>query len=224
MDAGNRTGRSHMSLAEYASELTKSGRRIVHGEQETLWISSETFAMIRFPSFHLTPPTPHEISRILWRGPAAVISYALEPDEHHPPNALLYVCQDQSYNVEKLSKAARRDVRRALRSLVIAPVEWPVLLDKGWSAFSDTLIRIGLSASSPDNFRRYYGHFSQNPCHHVIGAWKEDSLVAFMTLWVVDDWVEVEGSFFSDAHRGLCPSNGIAHYVLDHFLVQHKFQ
>jgi hypothetical protein len=108
--------------------------------------------------------------------------------------------------------------------LVIAPVEWPVLLEKGGRAFSDTFTRIGLSANSPANFRRYYGHFSQNPCHHAIGAWKEDLLVAFMTLWVVDDWVEVEGSFFSDAYRGLCPSNGLAHYILDHFLVQHKFR
>src|SRR5712691_3798234 len=103
MDAGNRKGSSFLYLAEYASELTKNGRKIVHGERETLWIRSETFAMIRFPYFHLTPPTQYEVSRVLWRGPAAAISYVREPDEHHPPNALLYVCQDQSYNVEKLS-------------------------------------------------------------------------------------------------------------------------
>jgi hypothetical protein len=126
--------------------------------------------------------------------------------------------------MEKLSKPARRDVRRAQRNVVIGPIDWPALLEKGFPAFSDTIARIGLSDETPDSFRRYYESFSRNPCHHAIGAWKEDVLVAFMTLWVVDDWVEVEGSFFNDAYRGLCPSNGIAHYVLDHFLTQRKFR
>lgn len=74
------------------------------------------------------------------------------------------------------------------------------------------------------DFRRRYEHFGKNPCHFVVGAWKEDALAGFMTLVVVEDWVEIEGSYFSEAFRGLCPSNGLAHYVLDHFLVQHKFR
>ena len=180
--------------------------------------------MIRCPTFHFTPPSSDEVKRVLWKGPAAAISYVIEPNEHFPPNTWLYLCQDQSYIVEKLSKAARRDVRRALRSLVIAPIDWPVLLEKGWKAYSETETRIGLSDDSPVTFRRHYEHFSKNPCHHVIGAWKDDSLVAFMTLVVVDDWVEIEGSFFAEAHKGLCPGNGLAHYVLDHFLVQRKFR
>src|SRR4029453_3012683 len=36
--------------------------------------------------------------------------------------------------------------------------------------------------------------------------------------------VEIEGSFFAEEHKGLCPSNGLAHYVLDHFLAQRKFR
>jgi hypothetical protein len=213
-----------LSLAEYASELAKSGRRSISGEPETLWIRSETFGMIRFPTFQLTPPTRQEVSRVLWSAPAAVISYIVEPDARHPQNTWLYVCQDPSYNIETLSKPARRDARRATRGLVIAPLEWPVLLDKGWRAFSDTLARLRLSNSSPADFGRCYERFSRNPCHQVIGAWKEDSLAAFMTLFVVDDWVEIEGSFFAEAHKGLCPSNGLAHYVLDHFLVQRRFR
>jgi hypothetical protein len=213
-----------VSMAQYASELTKSGQALVFGGGDTLWVRSETFAMIRFPTFHLTPPSPNEVSRALWKGPAAVVSYLTRPDDAHPSSTWLYLCEDQSYHVEKLSKAARRDARRALRNLSIGPVEWSVLLEKGSRAYTDTLARLRLSNSSAADFRRHYGSFAQNRFHQVIGAWKDDTLVGFMTLFVVGDWVEVEGSFFSEADKGLCPSNGLAHYVLDHFLAQRKFR
>jgi hypothetical protein len=172
----------------------------------------------------VTPPIDRELRRVLWKGPAAAASYLIETNENLLPNAWLYVCQDRSYNIEKLSKPARRDVRRSLRHLTIGPASWTVVFDEGWAAFSQTLTRLGLSEISPVNFRRHYKNFSKNPCHRVIGAWKEDCLIAFMTLVIVDDWVEIEGSYFSDEHRGLCPNNGLVHYVLDFFLRRHGFQ
>jgi hypothetical protein len=44
-----------------------------------------------------------------------------------------------------------------------------------------------------------------------------------MTLVVVDDWVEIEGSFSADDSRTLCPNDGLAHFVLSHFLVTRRF-
>lgn len=212
------------SLSHYAQALAKNGQRSLPGTGDSLWLRSETLAMIRFPTFKMARPSLAEIRHVLWKAPAAVVSYVVDPDEHHPANTLLYVCQNQSYDIEKLSKPARRDVRRALRNLEIGAVDWRVVLDKGTRAFSDTVTRLGLSNNSPKDFRRRYGQFSRNPYHKVVGAWKEDSLVAFMTLIVVGDWVEIEGSFFSDAYKRFCPSNGLVHYVLDYYLAQCKFK
>src|SRR5262245_20154285 len=127
-----------LSIAAYVSECIRNGTAILPGAPGTVWVRSETAGMIRFPTFKVTPPIPREVRRILWQGPAAVISYLVEPDERHPPNALHYLCRDQSYCLEKLSKPARRDVRRALRNLFITPIEWPVLLEKGFLAFRET--------------------------------------------------------------------------------------
>jgi hypothetical protein len=57
----------------------------------------------------------------------------------------------------------------------------------------------------------------QNPGHHVLGAWRVGTLIAFFTVTAVDDWVEVGGH---SQHEGLQwrPNNGLMHCVLDYYL------
>jgi hypothetical protein len=212
-----------LSTAQYASELVRNGVKVLPGSHGTFWVRYEIGAMVRMPEVHLEPPAISEIRQVLWQGRVAVVSYLLEPDQRHSSNGWLYVCRDQSYSLEKLSKAGRRDVRRAQRSLGIKFMNWPTLLEHGFEAFRQTRTRVGLSDGILNNFRRRFEFFSRNPAHHVIGAWKGDLLVAFMTLIVVDDRVEIEGSFSTDDHRSLCPNDGLVHHVLDHFLVQRGF-
>jgi len=213
-----------LSIAEYASELVRIGTRVVPGSPGTFWVGHELGAMVRIPTFHLTPPAAGEVQQVQREGSAAIVSYIVEPDQHYAANAWLYSCRDFVYSLDKLSKRARRDARRAQRSLLIAPIDWPSLLEHGFSAFSDTRIRVGLSDGTRTHFSSRFESFSHNPAHRVIGAWKESSLVAFMTLVVVDDWVEIEGSFSANAHQGLCPNDGLANYVLDYFLMQRAFR
>src|SRR5262249_537238 len=92
-------GGPQLSTREYISELGKEGAPPVPGAEGTFWVRSETLAMLRFPTFHMTPPSSDEVKRVLWKAPAAAISYVIEPNEHFPPNTWLYVCQDQSYNI-----------------------------------------------------------------------------------------------------------------------------
>ncbi len=103
-------------------------------------------------------------------------------------------------------------------------MDWPTLLDEGFAAYRDTRSRVGLSDGTHKEFWSRFQRFSVNPAHHVVGAWKDDVLLAFMTLIVVDDWVAIEGSFSTSLNRDLRPNNGLAHYVLDYFLVQRGFR
>lgn len=211
------------TLGGYASALARSGRRQLPGLPGTFWIRYESYAMMRVPTFALTPPSQDELHGILRHSRSAVVSYLLEPDEFHPANACLYICNNRSYCLENLSVAGRRDARRAGRSLRIEFVDWPMVMAYGFAAFSETRTRVGLSDGTIAQFQNRFQRFSRNPFHCAVGAWQDDSLVAFMTLVVVDDWVEIEGSFSVDNSRTMCPNDGLAHFVLSHFLIERRF-
>lgn len=213
-----------LSLTEYATELEKSGTQVMRSGPGSFWARYESAAMVRVPAFYTEPVSPQEALRVLRQGRVGVISYVMDPDEEHPANAWLYMCGNRSYALHKLSKQARRDARRAYRSLRIEPIEWQTVLAQGLAAYGETRARVGLSDGSLRHFRDRFKRFSLNPAHYAIGAWKDNLLVAFMSLIVVDDWVAIEGSFSTDAHRGLCPNDGLVHYILDYFLVQHQFR
>lgn len=213
-----------LSVAEYASILDKAGTRTLPGSGASFWASYETGAVMRMPTFYAAPPAPGEVRRILWSGTAAVASYIVEPDDDHPANTWLYICRDPHYSLEKLSGPAQRCVRRVQRRLRITEIELPTLLRHGFSAYEETYARIGLAGGTPEQFQRGLESFSRNPAHRFVGAWEGNTLVAFMTLIVVDDWVEIPASFSSDAHLSLRPNDGLVNYILEHFLVHRGFR
>ncbi len=211
---------THLSLADYAAELLKNGAKVMNGAPGTLWIGHESRSLIRLPTFSLERPSPTEIQRLFRAGGATVISYITTPDEQHPANSWLYLCHTQAYTPNALSKNARRDIRRAQRTLRFEALTWPTVLAHGGLAFGQTRTRVGLSDGDAASFEGHFHAFARNPAHHAVGAWHENRLIAFMSLVTVEDWVEIQGSFSTDADRDLCPNDGLCHYVLEHFLTQ----
>lgn len=211
-------------ITDYGAALKKSGIAVLPGVPGTIWTQYETAAMVRLPDFHTAPVSRHDARQVLRRSHTAVISFIVEPDAEHRPNAWLYLCRDQSYALNKLANEVKRHVRRAQGALRIGPIDWKTLLENGLMAYSDTRARVGLSDGSITNFRQRFEAFSSVPGHYVAGAWKGESLVAFMTLMVIDDWVAIEGSFSVSAELDQRPNNGLAHYVLDNFLVKQGFK
>ena len=209
------------SMAEYAADLARSGVRILPGAQGTYWTTYESYAMMRLPTFHLTPPTSQEVQQILWRGCAAIATYLLEPDEYHPANAWLYLCTDQTYALEKLPPAKRRNVRRGLKELTIAPLTSEQLLVHGVHAFCDTRRRVGLSDGTAEGFRRDLTAHASLPEHVFLGAWKENQLAAYLSIIEVDDWVEIT-CFSMDALRQYRPNDTLIYSALSHYLTERR--
>src|SRR3990172_5865861 len=164
-----------LSVAEYASAVAQNGVRALPGTGDTLWARYERGSIQRVPTFYLAPPGPGEVRRILWNGRAAVVSYIVDPDKHHPANAWLYTCRDSNYSVEKLSRSARRNVRYARCTLQFSSVELPSLLRHGFSAYRDTFTRLGLAIDTVEGFQRGLEFFSRNPAHRFVGAWEGDN-------------------------------------------------
>jgi len=212
--------RKPLSIAEYASELTKNGTQVLQGAQGTFWVGYEAVAMVRIPTCHLAPPTPGEVQRVLWRGRVATVSYLLDPDEHHPANAWLYVCTDRAYALDKLPHAMRKNVHRGLKELRIAPISSDQLLAHGVQAFCDTRRRNGLSDGTSEEFYRRFSLRARCPGHVILGAWKDDKLAAFLFITEVDDWAENEGPFSVDTLLNLRPNDVLLFWELSHFLTK----
>jgi hypothetical protein len=184
------------------------------------WARYESIAMVRVPTFHLAPPAPGEIRNVLWRSPAAIVSYLLEPDERHPANAWLYLRMDPSYTLETLSSSARRNVRRGLRELRIVPLDSRELLIHGVQAYCDTRRRAGLNDGTPEAFRRRFRTRAKARGHIFLGAWKDDTLAAFLSILEVDDWAEIEGSFSRNDFLTLKPNDTLMYSALSYCLIE----
>jgi hypothetical protein len=207
-----------LPLAEYASELSRSGKKTIGGAPGTVWVQTERFAMIRFPVFELRPPSSQELRRVLWHGRAAVVTYLLQPDQTHQTNAYLYLCRDKNYALEKLSSAMRRNVRRGLKELEIGPLTTEQVISDGYEPYSDWLRRAKLQPQSRENFRNHFVERANCPVHVFWGAWKEGNLVSFLSVTELDEWVEVDGCFSADAFLHLRPNDALFFFTLSHYM------
>ena len=100
---------SPVSLSAYAAGLAASGVRVFNSSLAELWISHESWAMVRVPIFLTRVPSPHVLREVLSHRGAFVASYILEPDESHRANCWLYKCTDRSYSLDKLPPPVRRN-------------------------------------------------------------------------------------------------------------------
>ena len=213
--------RETRSLEEYAKDLATSGVRVLPGSPGTFWAQHESGSMMRIPTFYLEPPAAPEVRRVLWNGHVPLASYCLEPDERHLANAWLYVCSDQNYALESLAPTVRRNVRRGLKELKIAPLTLAEMLTHGLQAFCDTRTRTGVSDGTPEGFHQYFEH--DLPEQVYLGAWKGDQLAAFLTIREVDDWAEL-GCFSMNALLQYRPNDTLMYTALAHYLVKRRFR
>lgn len=210
-----------MSITEYAADRARTGFRILTAGSDTFWISFGFGAMMRIPIFHLVPPASDELQQVLWHGPATVASYLMEPDECHPANTWLYLCTDQTYALDKLAPEMRRNVRRGLRELMIAPLTYDQLLAHGAQAFCDTRNRVGLNDGTLEEFHQRFTA-RRLPEVAILGAWRDNQLAGFLSITEVDDWVDITGNFSMDTLREYRPSDTLVYSALSHYLVERK--
>ncbi len=208
-----------ITLGDFASMLSSQGTRVVPGSKETFWIRSEFTVLARIPDFLMAPPDPGEVEQVLKEGWAAVASYYLEPEENHPPNAWLYLCTDRTYSIERLSPPMRRNVRRGLKELRIAQLSPDQLFIHGMQAFCDTRKRVGLSDGTPENFQRRFSQRAKCPAHVFLGAWKDDTLAAFLSITEVDDWASIEGCFSRTDLLNSRPNDLLMYTTLSRYLI-----
>jgi hypothetical protein len=205
------------STGTYIAQLRSKGLRVVNGCGETFWQKNEWLSLERFPVIPSANPLPAEIRKVLREGHGVVATYVVEPDDRHPPNALLYE-RHAPYLADALSHSARQSIKRALRELQIDFIPVDVLEAKGFAAFSETRTRIGLSDGTLPHFERICSFLGGVDAHFVIGAMKGDELAGFMGLSVAGGVAEILYFCTMTEHQKLCTSDGLVNFCLDAFL------
>jgi hypothetical protein len=176
------------------------------------------------PYFCFNAPSRAELRNVFWRGPAALATYSLRPDERFPANSWLYLCTDRAYSTENLTVSKRRDVRRGMRELRMETLSPDVLMVHGSDTFRDTLRRHGLQDATPEEFRRQIARRAKCPGHLFVGAWKGHELAASLSIVEVEDWVEINTSASADAFLRYCPNDALIFYTVSHYLVERGFR
>jgi hypothetical protein len=211
-----------VSIDVYAAGLSRLGTQVCKGAAETYWVRYEFAAMVRIPTFAFAPVAKDEARRILWRSPVVLLGYMIEPDEQHPANVWLYLCEDPAYDLQKLQPPVRRNIRRGLAELRLAWLTPDELLGHGFQAFSDTRARVGLTDGTMADFVRRFTARGQCAGHSFLGAWKDDKLAAFLSVTEVDDWAEIEGCFSRNDLLEARPNDTLIYAALSHYLTQER--
>lgn len=215
--------RATPTLAQYVQCLSEAGIPTYPGTPGTAWTAYLQGSVLRLPTHCTTIPAASEVRSLFHRN-KFLVSYLIQPDDQHPANYYLYITDDTTYGQEKLTKAARRDIRLAQRYLQFGELSWNELRVHGTQAFCQTRKRLRLPDDTPEAFNSYILGFEGNPAHLVLGAWLEQHLIAFSVVVCVDKWVEVKSMFSTDAERSYCPSDGMYAYIMNRFLFEEGFK
>ena len=207
------------TASEYVEALHKRGVKAFLGEGRAFWIVSERIGLGRCPETCFDAPSPGEMRSLLWRSRCLVATYVLPVDDAHPANALLYLCTQRDYHLDRLSSQARRNARRAQRAFRFEFLDRGMLLAHGARAYCDTRARVGLSDGTVEAFENYTASLLARPGYKFVGAWCGDELAAYMWIQMIDDWAAI-GGYSANDHLRSCPNEGLINFVLDYCLAQ----
>ena len=208
-----------MNISEFQGHLKASGLKALCGAENTVWVSHERFSMLRLPACALNVPAKEEIARIFRECHPAMLSYAVTPSPERPTNAILYLCSDPDYSIEKLEKSVRYDVRRGMKQFEIRFLEQDEVLRLGKQAYCDTLARTGLSVAHREAFEHAFAR--KRGERRYLGTIRDGRLAAFLQLVAVNDWVSI-GGYSADEFLSFCPNNALICHAVRYCLAEKK--
>lgn len=196
---------------------------VIAADGRSAWVPCSRGELQRWPVECTDEVDKATIRALLRRKGVWFINYLLDPATGpYIPNCFDYVCSDPAYDIERLAKNARRDIRRGLRSFVVRRISWDELLEHGFPALADTAGRHGELTRSPDRLRQFTDRVRNSPCHEAWGAWQGEDLAAWLAFAKIDDYATIFSvCSCTAAHRG-CPNNAVLYEVTRHCLIEEK--
>lgn len=182
------------------------------------WVRNERFSFVRSITV-LGPPDARERRDLFWRRRTPVIAYAVEPNGDEP-NALYYVCRDRAYDVERLPRKSRRDVRRGLRAVEVRRIGFDEVAKDGYRAFAETRARNHAGAPDAAAFAADCRLRAAFASQAAWGAFADGALVAWTFTHRVGTHVDLGSVSLDWDQRALCATYALVYAVTRHALVE----
>lgn len=155
------------------------------------WIQYPRGVLLRFPLDCTESVEREACSGVLRKRGVWLLNFLVNPNEGHPANCVHYVSRDGSYDIQKLDRQARQNVRRGLKSFDLRLCTWEEWAGRGFTAYAETEARHGYDAD-PGLFQRMVDRWRSCPLYEIWGAWQGEDLAAWLTVLKVDDWAMVD--------------------------------
>jgi hypothetical protein len=185
------------------------------------WVQYPRGVLLRFPLDRAAPVAREACSALLRERGVWLLNYLVAPDEGHRANCVHYVCRDGAYDLQKLDRQARQNVRRGLKTFELRLCSWDEWAREGFQAYAETEARHGYDADRRA-FTRLTERWRRCPLYEVWGAWQGAELAAWLTVLKVDDWAMVDLVRARTTALPGRPNNALLYLAGRHALVEER--
>jgi hypothetical protein len=176
-----------MNAEVFAEWLCRQGHHVVHTDS-SYWYDAGPRVYQAFPYHWLIEPSEDELSKLVRDHGAVGLRYSTSLDSALGRLSYHAVYEKPSYSLEILSKWARKNVRRGLRSCSVEPVPLEHLATEGWALQVDTLDRQGRQmALEQEDWQQRCLAASELPGFEAWGALVNGHLAASVITFLMDD-------------------------------------
>jgi hypothetical protein len=211
-------------VREFADALGAAGRPCaVYSEKAQIWVPGVRGELMRFPLDCLEAPDASTLKDVHSQPGIKIASYMLPGDGARAANCFDYLCRDNEYDIEKLTKNGRRDIRRGQRSFEIRPCSAEEVVRDGFQAYCDTEGRHGHTLPEPADLEEFCRPDQNNRFVQYWAAWDPSgSLAAWIRVLKVDDWAFISTACSCNEALKNCPNNAVSYEATRTFLVDEK--
>ena len=185
--------------------------------KDYVWLQHEKYSFIKYPVFHFAEPSDAEIKEVFKKSGAKLLSYAVQCSEKEA-NAYWYVCRKISKN--ELKDTIQRNIKKAEKNLTLKNVSAEELFTEGFQPYSEMRKRAGLDDFSHEHFIQHFKEKNIREHNFTIGAYHEGKLISYISLLVIDNFVEIEGPFTLNDALQYRPNEFLIYTALDYYINQ----
>jgi hypothetical protein len=136
------------------------------------------------------------------------------------------ICDMPDYDIDKIdSKNARHNLRRSLKRCEVRPVDFAWLSDNGYDVYVKASGRYkNFKVKNRNEYSEELKRQSQVPGAEAFGAFSEDNLIAYITLFICEDSVRGDTAHFDPAYSKAYPMYALYHTVTYHYIRERDFK
>jgi len=181
-----------MNVEQLCEFYRRTGYSVIAGPSG-YWYGTNHLVHINAPSFQSINPPLAEVETLLLKHRLAVARYSSSGDQQGKVG-YLYVCEDKSYDPVKLSKRARRQIRKGLANCSVREIDFDYLHAHGMPLNLDSTRRHERDNPLYTQPERWAQFCDAGRCvegARVWGALVEGQLAAYVVGFIVGDWADL---------------------------------